>query len=79
MLATVEHLNREVGGQDQRIAEMQSVVLEKLWQSSLHGYVYRTTPSFGVYTNHSGPNRGAVEEDFVTSEAMGIAGNVLAP
>jgi hypothetical protein len=79
MLATVDHLNREVGGQDQRIAEMQSVVLQKLWQSGLHGYVYRTTPSFGVYTNHSGPNRGAVEEDFVTSEAMGIVGNVLAP
>jgi hypothetical protein len=79
MLATVDHLNREVGGQDQRIAEMQSVVLEKLWQSALHGYVYRTTPSFGVYTNHSGPNHGAVDENFVTSEAMGIAGNVLAP
>jgi hypothetical protein len=79
MLATVEHLNREVGGQDQRIAEMQSVVLEKLWQSALHGYVYRVTPSFGLYTNHSGPNHGSVEENFITSEAMGIAGNVLAP
>jgi hypothetical protein len=79
MLATVDHLNREVGGQDQRMAEMQSVVLQKLWQNALHGYVYRTTPSFGVYTNHSGPNHTSVDENFVTSEAMGIAGNVLAP
>ncbi len=79
MLGTLDHLNRELGGQDQRIAEMQSVVLGKLWQSALHGYVYRVTPGFGVYTNHSGPNHSSVDENFVTSEAMGIAGNVLAP
>lgn len=79
MLATVDHLNREIGGQDQRIAEMQSVVLQKLWQAPIHGYVYRVTPGFGIYTNHSGPNHGSVDENFITSEAMGIAGNVLAP
>ncbi len=79
MLALDDHLNREVGGQDQRIAEMQSVVLQKLWQAPIHGYVYRVTPSFAIYTNHSGPNHGSVDENFITSEAMGIAGNVLAP
>ncbi len=79
MLQTLGHLNREVGGQDQRIAQMQTVVLDKLWQSALQGYVYRTTPSFGVYTNHSGGNHASVDENFITSEAMGIAGNVLAP
>jgi hypothetical protein len=79
MVATLTHLNTDVGGQEQRIAEMTSVVLDKLWQNALHGYVYRVTPSYGVYTNHSGTAHTSVDENFVTSEAMGIAGNVLAP
>jgi hypothetical protein len=79
MLQTLDHLNREIGGQAQRIAEMTNVVLNKLWQSSITGYVYRTTDNFGIYTNHSGPSHTSVQENFVTSEAMGIAGNVLAP
>ena len=79
MLATLEHLNTEVGGQEQRIAEMQKVVLGQLWQSSISGYVYRTTTDFKIYTNHSGGNHASVQENFVTAEAMGIAGNVIAP
>jgi hypothetical protein len=79
MLATLEHLNTEVGGQEQRIAEMQKVVLGQLWQSSISGYVYRTTTDFKIYTNHSGGGHASVQENFVTSEAMGIAGNVIAP
>jgi hypothetical protein len=79
MLQTLNHLNREIGGQAQRIAEMTNVVLDKMWQSSISGYVYRTTDGWGIYTNHSGPSHTAVPENFVTSEAMGIAGNVLVP
>jgi hypothetical protein len=79
MVALLGHLDADAGGQAQRRAEMRSVVLDKLWQNALHGYVYRTTDNFGVYTNHSGPNHTPVDENFVTSEAMGIAGNVLAP
>lgn len=79
MLQTLNHLNREIGGQAQRIAEMTNVVLNKMWESSIDGYVYRTTVNFGIYTNHSGSGHTSVQENFVTSEAMGIAGNVLAP
>jgi hypothetical protein len=79
MVQLLGHLNADAGGQAQRIAEMTSVVLGKMWQNALHGYVYRTSDNWGVYTNHSGPNHTAVDENFVTSEAMGIAGNVLAP
>lgn len=79
MVQLLGHLNADAGGQAQRLAEMTSVVANKMWQNALNGYVYRTTDNWGVYTNHSGPNHTAVDENFVTSEAMGIAGNVLAP
>jgi hypothetical protein len=79
MVQLLGHLNADAGGQAQRIAQMTALVINRMWQNALHGYVYRTTDNWGVYTNHSGPNHGAVEENFVTSEAMGIAGNVLAP
>jgi hypothetical protein len=79
MLQMLRHLDADAGGQADRIAEMATVVTDRLWQSSLDGYVYRTTPAFGIYVNHSGPGHTSVAEDFVTSEAMGIAGNVLAP
>jgi hypothetical protein len=79
VLALLRHLDRDAGAQAQRIAEMTTVVVDRLWQSSLHGYVYRVTPEFAVYHTSNGPDRTAVDEDFVTSEAMGIAGNVLVP
>ena len=79
MVQLLGHLNADAGGQAQRLADMTSVVLNRMWQNALHGYVYRTSDNWGVYTNHSGPNHTAVDENFVTSEAMGIAGNVLAP
>jgi len=79
MLALLRHLDADAGGQAQRVADMTTVVTDRLWQGALHGYVYRTTPTFGLFVNHSGPGHTSVTEDFVTSEAMGIAGNVLAP
>ena len=79
MVQLLGHLTTDAGGQTQRLADMTSVVANKMWQNALHGYVYRTSDNWGVYTNHSGPNHTAVDENFVTSEAMGIAGNVLAP
>jgi hypothetical protein len=79
MLQLLRHLDTDAGGQAQRIADMTIIVTDRLWQSPLHGYVYRTTPTFGVYVNHSGQGHSSVQEDFVTSEAMGIAGTVLAP
>ena len=79
MVQLLGHLNADARGQAQRLADMTSVVANKMWQNALHGYVYRTSDNWGVYTNHSGPNHTAVDENFVTSEAMGIAGNVLAP
>jgi hypothetical protein len=79
MLGLLRHLDLDAGGQAERLAPMFAVVTDRLWQSALHGYVYRTTPGFGVFVNHSGPGHAAVTEDFVTSEAMGIVGNVLAP
>jgi hypothetical protein len=79
MVQLLGHLDADAGGQAQRLADMTAVVANKMWQNALHGYVYRTSDNWGVYTNHSGPNHTAVDENFVTSEAMGIAGNVLAP
>jgi hypothetical protein len=79
VLQLLRHLDADAGGQSARIAAMTTVVTDRLWQSSLDGYVYRTTPTFGVYVNHSGAGHTSVSENFVTSEAMGIAGNVLAP
>lgn len=79
VLALLRHLDQDAGGQTQRIAEMTAVVVDRLWQSALHGYVYRVSPEFAVYHTSNGPNHTPVDENFVTSEAMGIAGNVLAP
>jgi hypothetical protein len=79
VLALLRHLDTEVGGQAQRITAMTSVVVDDLYQKGLDGYVYRLSPTFAVFHTGNGPNHTTVDEDFVTSEAMGIAGNVLAP
>jgi hypothetical protein len=79
MLTLLRHLDKDAGGQAERIDAMHSVVINNLWQQPLDGYVYRVSPTFAVLHTGNGPNHTAVDEDFVTSEAMGIAGNVLAP
>ena len=80
MLPLLQHLARiEDGGVwAAREQEMLTVVRDKLWQPSINGYPYRETPGFTVYQSHNGPGRTNVQEDWVTSEAMGIAGESLA-
>jgi hypothetical protein len=56
---------------------MSNVVISLLWQPGSSGYVYRVTPSFGPLKTDNGPNRTAVVENWVTAEAMDIAGQVL--
>jgi hypothetical protein len=78
LLALVDHLDRATPGQwTSQIAEMSTVVIDSLWGAVSDGYVYRVTPQFGVYTNHDGPGGTAVVESWVTSESMGIVGQVL--
>jgi hypothetical protein len=79
VLDLLRHLDRDAGGQAQRIAAMTAVVVDSLYQKDLEGYVYRVSPSFAVFHTGNGPDHTGVDEDFVTSEAMGIAGNMLAP
>ena len=80
MLPLLQHLARIEGGGvwTAREQEMLTVVRDKLWQPSINGYPYRETPGFTVYQSHNGPGRTNVQEDWVTSEAMGIAGESLA-
>jgi hypothetical protein len=79
MLPLLQHLARIQGnsvwaGREQ---EMLAVVLDKLWQPTIHGYAYRVSPSFAIYQTDNGPGRTRVAEDWVTSEAMGIAAESL--
>lgn len=75
MLPLLQHLARIEGGGvwRGRAQQMLAVVIDKLWLPSIHGYPYRETPSFAVYQSDNGPGRTPVVEDWVTSEAMGIA------
>ena len=75
MLPLLQHLARIEGGGvwAGRQEEMLAVMRDKLWQPSIHGYPYRESPSFAIYQSHNGPGRTRVVEDWVTSEAMGIA------
>lgn len=70
MLPLLQHLARIEGGGVWAAREqtMLTVVRDKLWQPSIYGYPYRVTPAFGIYQSGSG-----VSENWVTSEAMGIA------
>jgi hypothetical protein len=80
MLPLLQHLARiEDGGVwAAREQAMLTVVRDKLWQPGISGYPYREAPGFTVYQSHNGPGRTNVQEDWVTSEAMGIAGESLA-
>ena len=74
VLLLLQHLARIQGGQwVQREQQMLTVVRDKLWQPSIDGYPYREAPGFVLYHTHDGPGRSHVVEDWVTSEAMGIA------
>jgi hypothetical protein len=75
MLPLLQHLARIEGGGVwlARAQQMRTVVIGKLWQPSIHGYPYRETPSFAIYQSDNGPGHTSVVEDWVTSEAMGIA------
>ncbi len=52
-----------------------SLLSNQLYQSTYHGFFYRVTPSFQIYT--SAPGQGAGYEDFFTTEAMGTAMDAL--
>jgi hypothetical protein len=75
MLPLLQHLARIEGGGawTGREQEMLTVVRDKLWQPDLHGYPYRESPGFAVYRSDNGPGHMRVLENWVTSEAMGIA------
>ena len=75
MLPLLQHLARIEGGGvwAGREEEMLTVVRDKLWQPSIHGYPYRESPSFAIYQSDNGPGRTRVVENWVSSEAMGIA------
>ncbi|MBA2679810.1 MAG: hypothetical protein H0U76_15615 [Ktedonobacteraceae bacterium] len=45
-----------------------SLLTDKFYQSTYHGYFYRVTPTFGPYVTSSG-----LVETYFTSESMGIA------
>lgn len=75
MLVLLAHLSRiQAGGQwARKEKEMLTVVRDRLWQPSINGYPYRETPGFLIYHSSEGPGHSAVVENWVTSEAMGIA------
>jgi hypothetical protein len=73
-LARIEHGGVWAGREQQ----MLTVVRGMLWQPSIDGYAYRVTPSFDIYQSTDGPGHSRVTEDWVTSEAMGIACEALA-
>ena len=79
MLPLLQHLARIEGGGVWAAREqvMLTVVRDKLWQPSIHGYPYRVSVSFAIYQSHNGPGRTSVDEDWVTAEAMGIASESL--
>jgi hypothetical protein len=71
MLPLLQHLEKIDGQQATRIDEMTTVVRDKLYRASSHGYVYRVAPDFADYQTQAG------DENFVSTEAMGLAGQDL--
>jgi hypothetical protein len=80
MLPLLTHLARITRGGvwAARQQQMLAVVRDKLWQPGISGYPYRETPDFMLYQSSDGPHHSRVTEDWVTSEAMGIACESLA-
>jgi hypothetical protein len=75
MLPLLQHLARIEGGGvwAMREEQMLTVVRGEMWQPGIHGYPYRESPGFAIYQSSNGPGHTRVAEDWVTSEAMGIA------
>jgi hypothetical protein len=74
MLPLLQHLARiEGAGWAGKEEQMLTVVRDRLWQPSIHGYPYRESPGFAIYLSNNGPGRSRVIENWVSSEAMGIA------
>jgi hypothetical protein len=74
MLPLLQHLARIEGGVwALRQQQMLTVVRDRLWQPGIHGYPYRVSPNFALYQSTDGPGHTPVVENWVTSEAMGIA------
>ncbi len=48
-----------------------TLLTTRCYQSTYHGYFYRMTPTFQIYTSKAGQGLGY--EDFFTTEAMGLA------
>jgi hypothetical protein len=80
MLPLLAHLARIEHGSvwAARQQQMLTVVRGVLWQPGIRGYPYRVTTSFAIYQSTGGPGHSLVVEDWVTSEAMGIACESLA-
>ena len=55
--------------------EMISVICNHFYQSDYHGFVYRLTPDFHIYTSKPGAGPGL--EDYFTTEAMGASLDAL--
>ncbi len=69
---------RQLGQPPQLLDKQQQlidVLSKKFYQSTYHGFFYRVTPAFAVYT--SSPGQGIGVEDFFTTEAMGTALDAL--
>ena len=65
---------RQLGRPQQFLDRQQQLVnllTTNFYQPLYHGYFYRVTPTFQIYT--SGPGQGIGYEDFFTTEAMGLA------
>jgi hypothetical protein len=77
-LARIERSTGPGGVWAARQQQMLTVVRDMLWQPSIRGYPYRETPGFTIYQSTNGPGHTRVVEDWVTSEAMGIACESLA-
>jgi hypothetical protein len=75
MLPLLRHLTRVDGGAQWAVREqtMVSIVRDRLWQASISGFPYRETPGFGIHESSAGHGHDRVAENFVSSEAMGIA------
>ncbi len=68
----------QLGMQQQFLAMQQQLInllTYNFYQPVYHGFFYRVTPTFGIYT--SKPGQGYGYEDYFTTEAMGTAMDAL--
>ena len=55
--------------------QLVTLLTTRCYQTTYHGYFYRMTPAFQIYTSKTGQGLGY--EDFFTTEAMGLAMDAL--